>query len=150
MSAWCSLQEHWKYDAFAAVKDAEGNIYGRGSQDMKSVTIQWVQPCVFGLGPLFMPMIRRYKPNLVSVTDICCFTQILHVCVFRYIEAIRRLKAAGKTFPRTVHLTFVPGKKDLLIGQVKNNSSQRKFIARLLHHGLFFHKSTTPSVLFLT
>ncbi|KAF5893113.1 aminoacylase-1, partial [Clarias magur] len=58
-------QEHWKYDAFAAVKDAEGNVYGRGTQDMKSVTIQ-------------------------------------------YIEAIRRLKAAGKTFPRTVHLMFVP------------------------------------------
>uniref|UniRef100_A0A8B9HN14 Aminoacylase 1 n=1 Tax=Astyanax mexicanus TaxID=7994 RepID=A0A8B9HN14_ASTMX len=58
-------QEHWKYDAFAAVKDAEGNIYGRGTQDMKSVTIQ-------------------------------------------YIEAIRRLKAAGKRFPRTIHLSFVP------------------------------------------
>uniref|UniRef100_A0AAR2JIF8 N-acyl-aliphatic-L-amino acid amidohydrolase n=1 Tax=Pygocentrus nattereri TaxID=42514 RepID=A0AAR2JIF8_PYGNA len=59
------LQEQWKYDAFAAVKDAEGNIYGRGTQDMKCVTIQ-------------------------------------------YIEAIRRLKAAGKRFPRTIHLTFVP------------------------------------------
>ncbi|KAI4894419.1 hypothetical protein NFI96_030273, partial [Prochilodus magdalenae] len=58
-------QEHWKYDAFAAVKDAEGNIYGRGTQDMKCVTVQ-------------------------------------------YIEAIRRLKAAGKRFPRTIHLTFVP------------------------------------------
>lgn len=58
-------QEHWKYDAFAAVKDAEGNIYGRGTQDMKSVTIQ-------------------------------------------YIEAIRRLKATGKRFPRTIHLSFVP------------------------------------------
>ena len=33
-------QEHWKYDAFTAVKDAEGNIYARGTQDMKSVTIQ--------------------------------------------------------------------------------------------------------------
>uniref|UniRef100_A0A671SQ95 Aminoacylase-1-like n=1 Tax=Sinocyclocheilus anshuiensis TaxID=1608454 RepID=A0A671SQ95_9TELE len=30
---------HWKYDPFAAVKDADGNIYGRGSQDMKCVTI---------------------------------------------------------------------------------------------------------------
>uniref|UniRef100_A0A671SLT2 N-acyl-aliphatic-L-amino acid amidohydrolase n=1 Tax=Sinocyclocheilus anshuiensis TaxID=1608454 RepID=A0A671SLT2_9TELE len=56
---------HWKYDPFAAVKDADGNIYGRGSQDMKCVTIQ-------------------------------------------YIEAIRRLKAAGKRFSRTIHLTFVP------------------------------------------
>lgn len=30
--------------------------------------------------------------------------------LFRYIEAIRRLKAEGKRFPRTVHMTFVPGK----------------------------------------
>ncbi|KAI2650120.1 Aminoacylase-1A [Labeo rohita] len=58
-------EEHWKYDPFAAVKDEHGNIYGRGSQDMKCVTIQ-------------------------------------------YIEAIRRLKAAGKRFSRTIHLTFVP------------------------------------------
>lgn len=36
-------QEHWKYDAFMAVKDAEGNIYARGTQDMKSVTIQYIQ-----------------------------------------------------------------------------------------------------------
>ncbi|XP_062325436.1 aminoacylase-1A-like [Osmerus eperlanus] len=36
-------QEHWKYDAFAAVKDAEGNIYARGTQDMKSVTIQYIE-----------------------------------------------------------------------------------------------------------
>ncbi|KAK0138926.1 Aminoacylase-1A [Merluccius polli] len=38
-----SPEEHWKYDAFTAVKDAEGNIYGRGTQDMKSVTIQYIQ-----------------------------------------------------------------------------------------------------------
>uniref|UniRef100_A0A8C9U1B0 N-acyl-aliphatic-L-amino acid amidohydrolase n=1 Tax=Scleropages formosus TaxID=113540 RepID=A0A8C9U1B0_SCLFO len=36
-------QEHWKYDAFAAVKDDEGNIYGRGAQDMKCVTIQYIE-----------------------------------------------------------------------------------------------------------
>uniref|UniRef100_A0A8C6PGC7 Aminoacylase 1 n=1 Tax=Nothobranchius furzeri TaxID=105023 RepID=A0A8C6PGC7_NOTFU len=36
-------QEHWKYDAFSAFKDAEGNIYGRGSQDMKCVTIQYIE-----------------------------------------------------------------------------------------------------------
>lgn len=28
----------------------------------------------------------------------------------RYLEAIRRLKAEGKSFARTIHLTFVPGK----------------------------------------
>uniref|UniRef100_A0A6Q2ZHQ8 N-acyl-aliphatic-L-amino acid amidohydrolase n=1 Tax=Esox lucius TaxID=8010 RepID=A0A6Q2ZHQ8_ESOLU len=36
-------QEHWKYDAFAAVKDSEGNIFARGTQDMKSVTIQYIE-----------------------------------------------------------------------------------------------------------
>uniref|UniRef100_A0AAQ5YZ28 N-acyl-aliphatic-L-amino acid amidohydrolase n=1 Tax=Amphiprion ocellaris TaxID=80972 RepID=A0AAQ5YZ28_AMPOC len=33
------FQEHWKYDAFSAFKDAEGNIYARGSQDMKWITV---------------------------------------------------------------------------------------------------------------
>ncbi|XP_053724778.1 aminoacylase-1-like [Synchiropus splendidus] len=37
------FQEHWKYDAFSAFKDAEGNIYARGAQDMKCVTIQYIQ-----------------------------------------------------------------------------------------------------------
>uniref|UniRef100_A0A8C7X1V9 Aminoacylase 1 n=1 Tax=Oryzias sinensis TaxID=183150 RepID=A0A8C7X1V9_9TELE len=36
-------QEHWKYDAFKAFKDAKGDIYARGSQDMKCVTIQYIQ-----------------------------------------------------------------------------------------------------------
>uniref|UniRef100_A0A3P9MWA2 N-acyl-aliphatic-L-amino acid amidohydrolase n=1 Tax=Poecilia reticulata TaxID=8081 RepID=A0A3P9MWA2_POERE len=36
-------QEHWRYDAFSAMKDAEGNIFARGSQDMKCVTIQYIQ-----------------------------------------------------------------------------------------------------------
>ena len=57
--------EHWKYDPFEGVKDEEGKIYGRGTQDMKCVTIQ-------------------------------------------YLEAIRRLKKAGVSFKRTIHLTFMP------------------------------------------
>ncbi|XP_038267182.1 aminoacylase-1 isoform X1 [Dermochelys coriacea] len=59
------FEEHWTHDPFEAFKDSQGNIYARGAQDMKCVSIQ-------------------------------------------YIEAIRRLKAEGKRFPRTVHMTFVP------------------------------------------
>ncbi|XP_014455632.2 aminoacylase-1 isoform X1 [Alligator mississippiensis] len=59
------FEEHWSHDPFEAFKDSEGNIYARGAQDMKCVSIQ-------------------------------------------YLEAIRRLKAEGKRFPRTIHLTFVP------------------------------------------
>uniref|UniRef100_V9KNP8 N-acyl-aliphatic-L-amino acid amidohydrolase n=1 Tax=Callorhinchus milii TaxID=7868 RepID=V9KNP8_CALMI len=36
-------EEHWKHDPFAAVKDELGNIYGRGTQDMKCVTIQYIE-----------------------------------------------------------------------------------------------------------
>uniref|UniRef100_A0A8C4XJ67 Peptidase M20 dimerisation domain-containing protein n=1 Tax=Falco tinnunculus TaxID=100819 RepID=A0A8C4XJ67_FALTI len=59
------FEEHWTYPPFEAVKDLQGNIYARGAQDMKCVSIQ-------------------------------------------YLEAIRRLKAEGKCFARTIHLTFVP------------------------------------------
>ncbi|XP_074861246.1 aminoacylase-1 isoform X2 [Carettochelys insculpta] len=59
------FEEHWTHDPFEAFKDAQGNIYARGAQDMKCVSIQ-------------------------------------------YIEAIRRLKAEGKRFPRTIHMTFMP------------------------------------------
>ncbi|XP_065407446.1 aminoacylase-1 isoform X4 [Chrysemys picta bellii] len=60
------FEEHWTHDPFEAFKDSQGNIYARGAQDMKCVSIQ-------------------------------------------YIEAIRRLKAEGKRFPRTIHMTFMPG-----------------------------------------
>nr|XP_028574573.1 aminoacylase-1 isoform X2 [Podarcis muralis] len=59
------FEEYWRYDPFSAFKDSEGNIYARGAQDMKCVSIQ-------------------------------------------YIEAIRKLKAEGRQFPRTVHMSFVP------------------------------------------
>lgn len=36
----CSPQEHWTYPPFEAVKDSQGNIYARGTQDMKCVSIQ--------------------------------------------------------------------------------------------------------------
>ena len=33
-----------------------------------------------------------------------------HLCLWRYIEAVRRLKKEGRSFPRTIHLTFMPGR----------------------------------------
>jgi len=35
--------EHWTYDPFSGHKDEKGDIYGRGSQDMKCVGIQYVE-----------------------------------------------------------------------------------------------------------
>ncbi|XP_036850833.1 aminoacylase-1 isoform X2 [Manis javanica] len=59
------FREHWSHDPFEAFKDAKGYIYARGAQDMKCVSIQ-------------------------------------------YLEAVRKLKAEGHHFPRTIHMTFVP------------------------------------------
>ena len=38
-----NLKECWKYDAFSAFKDENGNIFGRGTQDMKCVGIQYLE-----------------------------------------------------------------------------------------------------------
>lgn len=35
--------EHWKYDPFSAHKEDNGNIYGRGTQDMKCVGVQYLE-----------------------------------------------------------------------------------------------------------
>lgn len=35
--------EHWKYEPFSAHKDENGDIYGRGTQDMKCVAIQYIE-----------------------------------------------------------------------------------------------------------
>lgn len=32
------------------------------------------------------------------------------LCPLRYLEAVRRLKVEGHRFPRTIHMTFVPGR----------------------------------------
>eukprot|EP00079_Xenopus_tropicalis_P020137 XP_012810710.1 PREDICTED: aminoacylase-1-like isoform X1 [Xenopus tropicalis] len=64
------FEESWMYPPFSAHKDKAGNIYGRGAQDMKCVSIQ-------------------------------------------YLEAVRRLKSMGRCFPRTIHLTLVPGESNL-------------------------------------
>jgi aminoacylase len=38
-----TTQEKWTHDPFGAEKDANGNIYARGSQDMKCVSIQHIE-----------------------------------------------------------------------------------------------------------
>ncbi|VBB28849.1 unnamed protein product [Acanthocheilonema viteae] len=36
-------KEYWKFDPFDGIKDTDGKIYGRGTQDMKSVGIQYIE-----------------------------------------------------------------------------------------------------------
>ena len=37
-----AMEEHWSVDPWAAVEHADGKIYGRGAQDMKSVCAQYI------------------------------------------------------------------------------------------------------------
>ena len=36
-------KDHWKHPGFSAFKDSNGNIFARGTQDMKCVTIQHIE-----------------------------------------------------------------------------------------------------------
>jgi len=54
--------EHWKYDPFEAVKDENGDIFARGSQDMKCVGIQYIEA------------VRRMKAQGVQLK------RTLHLC----------------------------------------------------------------------
>eukprot|EP00501_MAST-03F_sp_TOSAG23-6_P002152 GSMAST32.ASY1.ANO1.2251.1 assembled CDS len=40
-----AMENQWKYDPFGAIRTEEdgGRIYGRGTQDMKSVCVQYVR-----------------------------------------------------------------------------------------------------------
>ncbi len=71
-------------DPWAAVV-IDGKIYGRGTQDMKSVGM--------------------------SVPEICCSVCVDAEAVdagIQYLEAIRRLRASGYQPQRTIHILFVP------------------------------------------
>merc|ERR1712150_40258 len=56
------------------------------------------------MGTLTRPMMERF-----SREDMKCVGM-------QHLEAVRRLKAAGKSFPRTLHLSFVPDEE---VGGVK-------------------------------
>ncbi|BFZ10856.1 hypothetical protein BsWGS_13895 [Bradybaena similaris] len=92
-----SFPEQWKYDPFSAHKEENGDIYARGSQDMKCV----------GIG---------------------------------YLEAIRKLKSAGKRFKRTFHVTFCPdeeiGGQTGMIAFVKTKEFERLNIGFALDEGI--------------
>ncbi|KAM3843657.1 aminoacylase-1 isoform 2-T3 [Vipera latastei] len=66
------FEEYWQYDPFSAFKDSEGNIYGRGTQDMKCVSIQYLEAIrrLKGEGRRFSRTIHMsFVPGLANPTD---------------------------------------------------------------------------------
>lgn len=53
-------EEKWKCDPFSAYKDEQGNIFARGSQDMKCVSIQHIEACFRLKQSGFVPMRTIY------------------------------------------------------------------------------------------
>ncbi|EFA81878.1 N-acyl-L-amino-acid amidohydrolase [Heterostelium album PN500] len=51
--------DHWKVNPFEAYKDEEGNIFARGTQDMKCVTIQFLE-----VAARFVKSGKKFKRNL--------------------------------------------------------------------------------------
>lgn len=51
--------------------------------------------------------LQPFPPKHVVAPSAPAYTLSLPL---RYLEAVRRLKAEGHRFPRTIHMTFVPGR----------------------------------------
>eukprot|EP00850_Spirogloea_muscicola_P014960 SM000111S18783 [mRNA] locus=s111:91567:99835:- [translate_table: standard] len=83
----------WEYDPFGAAKDGAGNIYARGSQDMKCVGMQ--------------PALVRSLLRSQSIMALLPFSGPLPP-LLAYLEAIRALKVEGFVPRRSVHVSFVP------------------------------------------
>lgn len=52
----------------------------------------------------------RFQPAYLSIRWLPQHLAYTLSLPFRYLEAVRRLKAEGRHFPRTIHMTFVPGR----------------------------------------
>ena len=59
-------QDFWKHDPFEALKEENGDIYARGTQDMKSVGIQWVPVIIWSW------IIREHWKCEISVCEQMC------------------------------------------------------------------------------
>ena len=81
-------QEYWKYDAFSAHKEENGDIYGRGTQVYIATTY--------------------FNLYLVS-SEISTIVQDMKCCTIWQLEALRKIKASGKKFRRNLYLSVVPG-----------------------------------------
>lgn len=51
-------------------------------------------------------------PCLLGQPEHLVASSALDLCPFRYLEAVGRLKNEGHRFPRTIHMTFVPGRRN--------------------------------------
>lgn len=73
-------------------------------------------------------------PALMAPPQHLAYTLLLPL---RYLEAVRRLKVEGHHFPRTIHMTFVPGRSDSRRGTFRGGESVG---APPISHSCFFYR----------
>lgn len=56
---------------------------------------------------------KMHGREVSGAQDYTLYALHIQLCSCRYLEAVRRLKSEGHRFPRTIHLTFVPGRSGL-------------------------------------
>jgi aminoacylase len=90
-----AYSQHWKYDPFSAHKDADGNIYARGTQDMKSVGIQYLEAIrrlkKSGKAEFLRTINLLFTPGkgpsiLYSACKHICRTQAKNIWLFRSLQ----------------------------------------------------------------
>lgn len=67
-----TLQNEWTYPPFSAYMDAKGDIYGRGAQDAKDVSCQYVEA------------VRRMKQHNVLLKRTLHITFMPGICSIKY------------------------------------------------------------------
>lgn len=78
------FKDKWDYPPFEAKKDKNGNIYARGAQDMKCITIQHLEAIrrLKKCGPLKRTVHLSFVPGMLEKSKII-FDSILTICPFQ-------------------------------------------------------------------
>jgi hypothetical protein len=102
--------DKWTYDPFSAHKDDQGRIYGRGTQDMKCVGIQYLYAVrqMKDEGTRFVLALRVtsafayiYGFAFVLLFPISAFVLVWQILACALADFVGR-------FPRTIHILWTP------------------------------------------
>lgn len=128
------FQEHWKVDPFAAHKDEHGMIYGRGTQDMKSVGIQYIE-AVRRLKGSGLQMRRTIHLMFVPDEEIGGFDG-MKLFIERRVQVPQHWLRAGRgACKRRRHAARVLRRARPMVGAHHGQGPHRAWVAVYRRHG---------------